>query len=118
MTDAQGVEPDAVQGPGWTSRLGLPALLAGLVLIGAAAYLLPLWPGVSGATAGVGVAFTWLGKKATHHTLTQPLGLLLLVVGVVLLVVNQLVGPSAVLLQVAAAGVLAGAILVPRKSGF
>jgi hypothetical protein len=107
----------------WTSaRLAgrlLPfALLAGIGSIGGGAYLIPIAPRTAVALLGLGILLTWVGKRATHHTLTQPLGLLLLLVGILTLVVNQFLGRSPLLFQIALALVLPGAILSPRKRGF
>ena len=101
-----------------TARLLPFALPAGIVLIGGGAYLLSIAARAVVALVLLGVLLTWLGKKATHHTLAQPLGLLFLLVGVVVLVINQLSGRSVILLQIALAAVLSGAILAPHKRGF
>ena len=94
------------------------ALPTGIVAIGGGAYLLPISLFGAIALLVLGVFLTWLGKRAIHHTLTQPRRCLFLLIGVVLLVINQMLGPSQALVQVLLTLILAGAILGPGKAGF
>lgn len=100
------------------ARLLPIALPTGIATLGFGAYLMTVALPAAIALLVIGTLLTWLGKRATHHTLSQPLGCLFLLVGVALLVVNQIWGPSILLVQILLPLLLAGVILGPRKTGF
>jgi len=109
-----------IEGSGMVQKYLPLAIPAGMLVIAGGAVLLATTPRRALAVMATGMFVTWIGKRATHHTLTQPLGLLLLFVGIVLLLLRPFVGSQLVMTQLAVAALAPGAVLATHgpRSGF
>ena len=122
-TQQEGQEPPGEAPHEASSRVQRYLALAipvGMAVIAVGAVLAATTPRRAFAVIAAGMFVTWIGKRATHHTLTQPLGVLLLMVGIVLLLLRPFVGSQFVMAQLAITALAPGAVLATHgpRSGF
>lgn len=101
----------------------IPAVLGiitftGLVFIIGGAWYATYEPLFGWIAMGIGIVMSFYAKHGVHHTVTQPLGLLLVLAGIVLSLIAMVVGESlSTLYQVAIGMVIAGVSLLYGRSG-